>query len=119
LIKAFLSKILASPNVMQVPSFFKQNIGSSTIAELLQQTAVEIEEKKAEDMKIEERVSAASRAETFSEKNVLPFNYPFLADLQDSRGQRISINKLKTQSNSHLPAKPRIPQNRFSALLTN
>jgi hypothetical protein len=32
---------------------------------------VEIEEKKAEDNKIEEAVSAASRVETFSEKNVL------------------------------------------------
>jgi hypothetical protein len=60
LIKAFLSKILASPNVMQDPSFFKHDIGSSTIAELLQQTAVEIEEKKAEDKKIDEAVSAAS-----------------------------------------------------------
>jgi hypothetical protein len=37
LIKAFLSKILASPDVMQDPSFFKHDIGSSTIAELLQQ----------------------------------------------------------------------------------
>jgi hypothetical protein len=71
LIKAFLSKILASPDVMQDPSyFFKHDIRSSTIAELLQQTAVEIEEKRAEDKKIEEAVSAALRAETFSEKNV-------------------------------------------------
>jgi hypothetical protein len=68
LIKAFLSKILASPDVMQDQFFFKHGIGSSTIAELLQQTAVEIEEKIAEDKKIEEKVSAASRVETFSKK---------------------------------------------------
>jgi hypothetical protein len=41
---------------MQDPSFFKHDIGSSTITELLQQTALEIEEKKAEDKKIEEAV---------------------------------------------------------------
>ena len=91
LIKAFLSKILASPDVIEDPIFFKHDIGSSIIAELLQQTAVEIEEKKAEDKKIEEAVSAALRVETFSERNVLPSNYPFLADLQDSRGRRICL----------------------------
>ena len=38
---------------------------------------------------MEEAVSAALRVETFSENNVLPSNYPFLADLQDSRGRQI------------------------------
>jgi hypothetical protein len=56
---------------------------------------VEIEEKKAEEKKIDEAVSAASHVETFSEKNVLPSNYPFLADLQDSRGRRICLKTNK------------------------
>jgi hypothetical protein len=48
------------------PSFFKDGVGSSTIGDLLQQTAAEIEKKKADDKKIEEAVSAALRVETFS-----------------------------------------------------
>jgi paraquat-inducible protein B len=66
-------------------------VGSSTIGDLLQQTAAEIEKKKEEEEKIEEAASAALRVETFSENNVLPSNYPFLADLQDSRGQQICL----------------------------
>jgi hypothetical protein len=87
MIKAFLSKFLASPDVMKDPDFFKDGVGSSTIRDLLQQAAAEIEKKKAEDKKIEEAVVAAFRVETFSENIVLPSNFPFLADLQDSRGR--------------------------------
>jgi hypothetical protein len=64
-------------------------VGSSIIGDLLQQTAAKIEKKKEEDEKREEAVSAALRVETFSENNVLPSNYPFLADLQDGRGCKI------------------------------
>jgi hypothetical protein len=85
MIKAFLSKFLASPDVMKDPDFFKDGVGSSTIRDLLQQAAAEIEKKKAEDKKIEEAVVAAFRVET--ENIVLPSNFPFLADLQDSRGR--------------------------------
>jgi hypothetical protein len=95
LIKVFLSKILASPDDMNDPSFFKNGVGSSTIGDLLQQTAAEIEKKKEEDEKMEEAVSAALRVETFSENNVLPSNYPFLADLQDSRGRQICLKTNK------------------------
>jgi hypothetical protein len=65
IIKAFLSKILASPDVMKDPSFFKDGVGSSTIGDLLQQTAAETEKKKAGDKKIEEAISAALRVELF------------------------------------------------------
>jgi hypothetical protein len=94
-IKAFLLKILASPDVMKGPSFFKDGVGSSKIGDLLQQAAVEIEKKKAEHKKIEEAVSAPLRVETFSENNVLPSNFPFLADLQDSRDRRICLKTNK------------------------
>jgi hypothetical protein len=98
MIKAFLSKILASPNVMKDPSFFKDGVGSSTIGNLLQQTAAEIEKKKLDDKKVEEAVSAALRVETVSENNVLPSNFPFLADLQDSRGRQILCEEEQRQS---------------------
>jgi hypothetical protein len=86
MIKAFLLKILASPGAMKDPSFFKDGVGSSTIGDLLQQAGADIEKKKVQDKKIEEAVSAALLVETFYGNNVLPSNFPFLADLQDSKG---------------------------------
>jgi hypothetical protein len=72
------------------------SVGSSTaVKDLLQQVAAEIEKKKTEDKKIEEAESAALRGETFSENNVLPSNFPFLANLQESRGQRICLKRNK------------------------
>jgi hypothetical protein len=65
-------------------------VGSSTIGDLLQQTAAKIEKKKEDDEKREEAASARF-VETFSESNVLPSNYPFLADLQDGRGRKICL----------------------------
>jgi hypothetical protein len=101
-IKVFLSKILASLSVMKDPSFFKDGVGSSTIGDLLQQTAAEIEKKKANDKKIEEAFSAALRGvETFSEIYVLPSHFPFLADLQDSRGRRICLTTNKDIQKLH------------------
>jgi hypothetical protein len=63
LIKAFLLEILASPDDMKDPSFFQNGVGSSTIGDLLQQTAAKIEKKKEDDKKREEAVSAALRVE--------------------------------------------------------
>jgi hypothetical protein len=48
MIETFLSNILASPNVMKNLSF-KDGVGSSTVGNLLQQKAAEIEKKKARD----------------------------------------------------------------------
>jgi hypothetical protein len=55
---------------MKDQSFFKDGVGCSTIGDLLQQAAAEIEKKKAEHKEIEEAVSAALRVETFSVNNV-------------------------------------------------
>jgi hypothetical protein len=62
---------------MKDPSFFKDGVGS-TIGDLLQQTAAEIEKKKAKDKKIEEAVSAALPVETFSENYSMSYLPIFL-----------------------------------------
>jgi hypothetical protein len=59
------------------------------------QFEISCNKQKEEDEKIEEAVSAALLVETFSENNVLPSNYPFLADLQDSRGRKICLKRNK------------------------
>ncbi len=55
-----LSKVLGSDKGLQETTVVKHEIGSRKIVEMMQQTVVEMEEKKAEDKKMEEAVSAAS-----------------------------------------------------------
>jgi hypothetical protein len=79
-VKDFLSRILASPDAMKDPSFFKIDISHSKMQDIFVETC-EVERKKAADEKKQRAVSLAVHVNTFVE-DTDPTYYPPLDSKQ-------------------------------------